>query len=93
MKIEASGIKAGDNIVIVCGVEDGIVFFDGNEFLEQRFYELLKERKLIAGTFEPEENSEINVLNVVKSFLFDELAEISVSEFTEQMPFEEGIVY
>ena len=94
--IKATGIRDGSPMTVICVESDGILFMFNN--IQDRFYgrmirEEMKKRHLIAGTFTPEENSMLNVLNVLQYYFFDEPPEIETTGEFEEMPSEDGVVY
>lgn len=97
IKIECVGKHFGVNLSICCVKDEEELFFFFNnredEFLETEFRNILKLRHSIAGTFFPEENSMMNVLNVIQYYFFDSTPEITIEGDIGELPFEENKIY
>ena len=93
MKVKVKGLISNFEFDVLCVVENEEVDFYSSEILKERFFSLLDEKRIYAGTFQPDINSEINALNVLKNFLFDELISIEVSDMKEKMPFDKDVMY
>lgn len=100
MKIFAKG-KRGDYefSVLVTKDEKGKYVFkidDCEKIFHSNIEEMikieLKKQYVFAGTFIPKVYSDINIMNVLQYYFFDELKEFSAEDI-EQMPFEDGVVY
>lgn len=97
-KIRASGEHAGAVVEIICIDVDNEPHFFFNRgkdpALEAVFRRILKERRLIAGTFTPEEESMLNVLNVIQYHFFDDNpSSVQVDGDIGEMPYEDGMIY
>ena len=94
--IIAKGIKDGLQLEVICADIDGIRFLFNNlkdELREREIRRMMAERPLIAGTFSPDENSMLNVLNILQYLYFDKPPDIETAGEFETMPYEKGVVY
>ena len=100
MRIEAKGTKHGRKITItVTGGTNGVQYrIDGvHEILRGAYLDALKaelhERHVVAGTYvPPEDNTHVNILNVLQYYYFDDNPQIK-ADGIDEMPHEEGVVY
>lgn len=94
--IKAVGIKDGERVIVYCCEMDNIAFLFNNlknSYMEQDMRNLMKRRYAIAGTFYPETESMLNVLNILQYHYFDEPPEIVTEGEFEEMPHENNVVY
>ena len=100
MKITAKGKRGNQEITIVAtknGKGKYVFEISGCETIfrsgiEEMIKRELQRRYVFAGTFIPKVYSDINIMNVLQNYFFDELQSFSAEDI-EQMPFEEGVVY
>lgn len=97
VKIECTGKYLGVGLSICCVKDEEDLFFFFNnsedEILETEFRKRLKERHPVAGTYYPEENSMMNVLNVIQYHFFDSTPEVTIEGDIGELPFEENRIY
>lgn len=96
--IKAEGKFHGNKLSVICLKEDEELFFLFNsgidEGLESVFRNILKDRHSIAGTFFPEEESMLNVLNVIRYHFFDDKpSSVEVEGDIGEIPHEPNTVY
>jgi hypothetical protein len=96
--IKAEGKFQGNDLSVICVKEDEELFFLFNRSVdkghESVFKNILKERHSIAGTFFPEEESMLNVLNVIQYHFFDEKpSSVEVEGDIGEIPFEPDMIY
>lgn len=101
MQIVAKGKKA-DRIITITATKDdeGAVMYDisgCDPIFYDSYIDLLKfeldKRYAFAGTYIPKEPDEdVNILNVLQNYYFDELKEITANDI-KPIPHEEGVVY
>lgn len=96
--IKAEGKFHGNDLSIICMKEDEELFFLFNRSvdkgLESVFRKIMKERHPIAGTFCPEEESMLNVLNVIRYHFFDETpSSVEVEGDIGEIPYEPNMIY
>lgn len=96
-KIRAVGEHVGTVVETTCVDVDGELHFFFNKgkdpALEEVFRMILKERHPIAGTFTPDEESMLNVLNVVQYHFYDDVPSVEVEGDIGEMPYEDGMIY
>lgn len=91
--IIAEGTKNGKRVKIKYG--EGIFFFNGkvNYFYQEKINYELSKRHPIGGTYYPEKESILNVLNVIENWFFDRPVNAEViDEDIQEIP-SEGKVY
>lgn len=96
--IKAVGMHTGDTVEVICiDVDDELHFFFNrgrDPALESIIRKILKERHSIAGTFFPEEESMLNVLNVIQYHFFDDAPfSVEVEGDIGELPHEDGMIY
>ena len=96
--IKAEGKYQGNDLCVFCLKEDEELFFLFNKSVDKGheaiFRSILKDRHPVAGTFFPEEESMLNVLNVVQYYFFDEKPSlIEVTGDIGEIPHEDGVIY
>ena len=95
--IKAKGIYERRGLEVVCAEQDGKMIFLFNNHkettTEKKIRAEMKKRHVMAGTFSPEEDSMLNVLNVLQHHFFDEPPEIETTGEFPEMPGELGVVY
>jgi hypothetical protein len=96
--ITAVGTIFGAETKVVCidlPVNDPAFLFDGveDEALENRIRNLMKRRYLIGGTYCPEQDSMINVKNVLEYHFFEKLKSLEVEGDIGEIPSEDGRIY
>jgi hypothetical protein len=96
--IKAEGRFHGRKMSVICLKEDEELFFYFNKSIdkgiESVFRTILKKRHPIAGTFSPEEESMLNVLNVIQYHFFDDKpSSVEVEGDIGEIPLEEGKIY
>ena len=96
--IKAEGKFHGNDLSVICMKEDEELFFLFNKSVdkghESVFRNIMKERHPIAGTFFPEEESMLNVLNVIQFHFFDEKPySVEVKDDIGEIPFEKDVIY
>ena len=94
--IKAEGIRNGQHITVFCCKINKIKFLFNTIIdpdKEQDIRNLMERRFPIAGTYYPETESMLNVLNVLQYHYFDEPPEIVTEGEFEEMPYEKGVVY
>ena len=96
--IKAEGKFQGNDLSVICLKEDEELFFLFNESMdkghESIFRGILKERHPIAGTFFPEEESMLNVLNVLQYYFFDSKpSSVEVEGDIGEIPYEPNVIY
>ena len=101
MRIVATGKKCKREITIkVTKDDEGMVLYDVlgcDPKYEDAYIDLLKmdleKRHPFAGTYTPQDDEEdVNILNVLQNYYFDELKEITANDI-KPIPYEEGVVY
>lgn len=96
-RIKAKGKKNGVQMTVVfirVSGEDTYIFNHRlNMGLEDDIKAELKLRHPFGGTYYPEEQSELNVLNVLENYFFDERPEIETDGEFETIPGEDGVIY
>ena len=101
MVIVAKGKKCKREITIkVTKDDDGMVLYDVSGCdpkYEEAYIDLLKmdleKRRPFASTYTPQDDEEdVNILNVLQNYYFDELKEITANDI-KPIPHEEGVVY
>lgn len=95
--IIAKGIYEGMKLEVVCVERENRLSFLFNKHQDPVKLNLLREemkkRHPIAGTYIPDKEDMLNVLNVFKYYFFDDPPEIEATGITEEMPWEDGVVY
>lgn len=96
--IKAIGQYHEQTVEVMCiDMGDGLQFLFNmgkDPALEAVFRRILKERHPVAGTFSPEEESMLNVLNVIQYHFFDDApSSVQVDGDIEEMPYEDGMIY
>lgn len=92
--IKAEGKYGGRKLVVVA--DENKITFNGVEDKEfsRLLQEELKERHPMGGTFFPEVNSRLNLVNTLANHFFDTLVDVSITgEEIEEIPSEEGVYY
>lgn len=95
--ITARGMFDQRETEVICAERDGDMtfLFDKHKDMIKEDYirsEMAK-RHLIAGTYTPEMNSMLNVLNVIQFHFFDDPPDINTTGDFEEMPSDDGVVY
>lgn len=95
--IHATGMKNGEMLEVyfsrIKNTETYTFNHRYNVTLEAEIKDELRKRHPFAGTYYPEENSELNVLNVLQHYFFDSRPEIETQGDFEEMPSEPGVIY
>ena len=97
-EIHAVGVLYETKVEVLCIQEELELMFFCNGFedptLENRIRTMMKERHLISGTFIPDEESMLNVLNVLRFYFFDGNPSLVESKGNiGELPFEDGKIY
>lgn len=99
MRIKAVGKKGGYTITVVVTKDNGKYLYEFSgcnsilfETLQGMIADELEEQYIIAGTYVPPVESDVNVLNVLTEHFFDEPPQIE-AEGIEEMPYEDGVIY
>ena len=95
--IKAKGIRNGKPLAVtflrVSGEDTYIFNHHLDESIESEIKTELKLRHPFGGTYYPEEQSELNILNVLENYFFDERPEIETDGEFETIPGEDGVIY
>jgi hypothetical protein len=94
MKITATGKKNGKTVKLV--YEDGEFTFNGehNILYEMEIESHKQAGHPVGGTYYPQKDSPLNLINVIESYFFDRNAVVQVQGADiEEIPYEEGVVY
>ena len=91
--IKATGYK--DAQLMVVEYQEGEVLFNSvkNEELEEELNMKLNRGYPIGGTYFPNKDSPLNVVNVLRVFFFDKPADIETDEDIPTIPYEKGKIY
>lgn len=94
MVIEANGKRNGKEISLK--YDNGVFTFNGepDPWLEEEIKWELSRRHMFGGTYQPEEKSDLNLINVIQNRFFDRNVEAKVSGAQiEEFDWVEGRIY
>lgn len=91
MLIDARGVRNGKKITVK--VVNGLILIDGDIIISEVDEMDLTAANPIAGTYYPDRYSETNILNNLYFHFFDDPPEIKTKGETEEIPYDEDVIY